>query len=270
MDCTHAQSLLDTYLDNELDPVRNLEIDEHLHGCAHCSQSYSERQLFRQSFKTESLYFKAPTDLQKRIERSLREAAGAETPSRWFALSWIKIAAPMAAAALVVLTLVPFIRGPLSDELLTQDVVASHIRSLMVNHLADVPSTDEHTVKPWFNGKIDFSPPVSDLAKEGFPLVGGRLDYLNDRPVAALVYQRDKHVINVFVWPSNQSAQISAPIKTQQGYHVIRWANAGMNFWVVSDLEASQLATFADLLKSSVAASSSYRVSGEFRNALLL
>jgi anti-sigma factor RsiW len=255
MDCSHAQSLLDTYLDNELDPVRNLEIDEHLHGCARCSQSYSERQLFRQNFKTESLYFKAPTDLQKRIERSLREAARAETPSRWFGLSWIKMAAPMAAAALVMLTFLPFIRGPSPDELLTQEVVASHIRSLMVNHLADVPSTDEHTVKPWFNGKIDFSPPVSDLAKEGFPLVGGRLDYLNDRPVAALVYQRDKHIINVFVWPSNQSAQINAPIKTQQGYHVIRWANSRMNFWVVSDLEASQLATFADLLKSSVATS---------------
>lgn len=255
MDCSHAQSLLDTYLDNELDPVRNLEIDEHLHSCPRCSQSYSEWQLFRQSFKTESLYFKAPTDLQKRIERSLREAARAETPSRWFGLSWIKMSAPIAAAALVMLTFLPFIRGPSPDELLTQEVVASHIRSLMVNHLADVPSTDEHTVKPWFNGKIDFSPPVSDLAKEGFPLVGGRLDYLNDRPVAALVYQRDKHVINVFVWPSNQSAQINAPIKTQQGYHVIRWANSSMNFWVVSDLEASQLATFADLLKSSVAPS---------------
>lgn len=257
MDCTHTQSLLDTYLDGELDPVRSLEIDEHLHGCARCSQSYSDRQVFHQALKTESLYFKAPTDLQKRIQRSVREAARAETPSRWFSPSWIKMAAPMAAAALVVLLVTPFIRGPSSDELLTQDIVASHIRSLMVNHLADVPSTDEHTVKPWFNGKIDFSPPVSDLAKEGFPLAGGRVDYLNNRPVAALVYQRDKHVINVFVWPSNESTQISGPITTQQGYHVIHWASAGVNFWVVSDLEASQLAKFADLLKSSVATSSS-------------
>jgi anti-sigma factor (TIGR02949 family) len=253
MDCTNAQTLLDTYLDGELDPVRNLEIEEHLHGCMGCSESYSNRQVIRRGLKTESLYFKAPTDLQKRIQRSVRQAARVETPSRWFSPSWIKMAAPMGAAALVVLLLIPFIKGSSSDELLTQDIVASHIRSLMVNHLADVPSTDEHTVKPWFNGKIDFSPPVSDLAKEGFPLVGGRLDYLDNRPVAALVYQRDKHVINVFIWPSNKSAQISAPIKTQQGYHVIHWASAGVNFWVVSDLEASQLAKFADLLKSSVA-----------------
>jgi anti-sigma factor RsiW len=140
---------------------------------------------------------------------------------------------------------------------LTQEVVASHIRSLMVNHLADVPSTDEHTVKPWFNGKLDFSPPVSDLAKQGFPLVGGRLDYLNNRPVAALVYQRDKHVINVFIWPSDNSAQTGGPIKTHQGYRVIRWTGSGMNFWVVSDLEQSQLAKFTDLLKSSLAAMAS-------------
>jgi anti-sigma factor RsiW len=163
----------------------------------------------------------------------------------------------MAAAALVVLMLVPFFAGPSSDELLTQDVVASHIRSLMVNHLADVRSTDEHTVKPWFNGKLDFSPPVSDLAKQGFPLVGGRLDYLNNRAVAALVYQRDKHVINVFVWPADNSAQTGGPIKTLQGYHVIRWASSGTNFWVVSDLEQNQLAKFTDLLKSSAAASPS-------------
>ena len=251
MDCTHAQTLLDTYLDQEFDAVRNSEVEEHLHGCARCSQSYQDRQVIRQSLKTESLYFKAPADLQKRIQRSVRQAAKAEAPVGWFSWSWIKIAAPMAAVALVVLMIVPYFVGPSSDELLTQEVVGSHIRSLMVNHLADVPSTDQHTVKPWFNGKLDFSPPVSDLAKQGFPLLGGRLDYLNNRPVAALVYQRDNHVINVFVWPSDSNAQSSAPIKTRQGYHVVRWASSGMNFWAVSDLEQNQLAKFIDLLKSS-------------------
>ena len=147
--------------------------------------------------------------------------------------------------------LVPFFGGPSSDELLTQHVVASHIRSLIVNHLADVRSTDEHTVKPWFNGKLDFSPPVDDLAKQGFPLIGGRLDYLNNRPVAALVYQRDKHVINIFVWPSNRTRQTSESITKQQGYNVIRSTRSGMNFWTVSDLERSQLEKFVELLNAS-------------------
>jgi anti-sigma factor RsiW len=124
----------------------------------------------------------------------------------------------------------------------------------MVNHLADVPSTDEHTVKPWFNGKLDFSPPVDDLAKQGFPLIGGRLDYLDNRPVAALVYQRDKHVINVFIWPSNKTRQTGESIKAQQGYNVIRWSRSGMNFWVVSDLERNQLEKFVAMLKGQTTA----------------
>lgn len=251
MDCSHAQSLLDIYLDQELDPVRSLEIEEHLHGCAACAQDYGDRQMIRQSLKTESLYFKAPPELEKRIQRSLRQAAKAEAPVRWLSGSWFKMAAPLALAALVVLMIVPYFAGPSSDELLTQEVVASHIRSLMLNHLADVPSTDEHTVKPWFNGKLDFSPPVADPANEGFPLIGGRLDYLNNRPVAALIYRHDKHIINVFVWPASDGRQLAQTTKSQQGYNVIRWTGSGMNFWVVSDLEGSQLAKFSELLKSS-------------------
>lgn len=251
MDCTHAQNLLDIYLDCELDPMRSLEIEEHLRDCARCAQSQSDRTALRRSFKNESLYFKAPSDLQNQIRRSVRQAAKAEAPAGWFSASWFKMAAPLAAAALVVLTVVPRFLGPSPDELLTQEVVAGHIRSMMADHLADVPSTDEHTVKPWFNGKLDFSPPVSDLASAGFPLIGGRLDYLNNRPVAALIYRRDKHVINVFVWPAEQATTSSVSIKMQQGYNVIRWSSAGMNFWVISDLESSQLEKFTELLNAS-------------------
>jgi anti-sigma factor RsiW len=253
MDCPNAQILLNAYLDGELDALRNSELEDHLHGCARCTQSLNEQQMIRRGLKTESLYFKAPADLEKSIRRSLRQAGQAEAPSRWFSTSWFKIAAPVMAAALVLLALIPILRGPSSDELLTQEVVANHVRSLMVDHLADVASTDEHTVKPWFNGKLDYSPPVSDLAKQGFPLIGGRLDYLDNRPVAALVYQHDKHIINVFVWPSNHKASSSAPIRTRQGYHVIRWTSSGANFWAVSDLEQNQLAKFTDLLKTSTA-----------------
>jgi anti-sigma factor RsiW len=253
MDCPIAQTLLDAYLDGELDALRNSEIEDHLHGCARCAQSVNEQQIMRRSLKADTLYFKAPLNLEKNIRRSLRQAAKAESPSSWFSTSWFKIAAPVMAAALVLLALMPILRGPSSDEFLTQEVVANHVRSLMVNHLADVPSTDEHTVKPWFNGKLNFSPSVTDLAKQGFPLVGGRLDYLDNRPVAALVYQRDKHVINVFVWPANERAESGAPIKTRQGYHVIHWTSSGMNFWAVSDLEQNQLVKFTDLLKSSTA-----------------
>ena len=110
-------------------------------------------------------------------------------------------------------------------------------------------------MKPWFNGKLDFSPPVSDLANQGFPLIGGRLDYLNSRPVAALIYQRDKHLINVFVWPASAGQQLAQSNKTQQGYNVIRWTSSAMNFWVVSDLEPNQLAKFSELLKSSIPSS---------------
>jgi len=154
------------------------------------------------------------------------------------------MAAPLAAAALVLFTLVPFLRGPSTEEILTREVVSGHVRSLMANHLADVPSSDQHTVKPWFNGKLDFSPPVQDLATQGFPLVGGRLDYLDNRPVAALIYQRAKHLINVFIWPSSESSDSGIKSETRQGYHVFHWTRSGMTYWAVSDLEESQLQEF--------------------------
>jgi anti-sigma factor RsiW len=129
-----------------------------------------------------------------------------------------------------------------------REVVSSHIRSLMASHLTDVTSTDQHTVKPWFNGKLDFSPPVSDLSTSGYALIGGRLDYLWDRPVAALVYQHRKHLINMFAWPDEGAADSESPPRTQQGYHVIHETHGGMAYWIVSDLNSEELSAFARLL----------------------
>lgn len=249
MDCKSAQTLLDGYLDGELDPVRNLEIEDHLHGCAHCSQSYNDREVIRASLKTGSFYFNAPADLRNRIQRSVRRTAKAEASPHWLSGSWLRVAVPITVAALVILIFVPFLLRPSSEEFLTQEVVSSHIRSLMANHLADVPSSDQHTVKPWFNGKLGFSPPVKDLANQGFLLVGGRLDYLDNRPVAALVYQRDKHVINVFIWPSDRTGETGAAPVARQGYNLFHWTGSGMTFWVASDLEQSQLEQFVAMLK---------------------
>jgi anti-sigma factor RsiW len=139
------------------------------------------------------------------------------------------------------------------QEALAGEVLSSHIRSLMVDHLEDVASTDQHTVKPWFDGKLDFSPTVVDLSPEGFPLIGGRLDYLDNRAVTALVYQRQKHVINLFAWPTPTDADTGTSLVTQQGYHLIHWAQSGTTYWAVSDLETGELQTFVHLIQNRVA-----------------
>jgi anti-sigma factor RsiW len=152
--------------------------------------------------------------------------------------------------AIVSLSLVFILKSPSAEELLSQEIVSSHVRSLMADHLTDVPSTDQHTVKPWFNGKVDFSPQVTDLTQQGFTLVGGRLDYVENKPVVALVYLRRKHFINLFTWLSSVDAHDAGKTWTRQGYNLIHWTKSSMTYWAVSDITPTELEEFAHAIQN--------------------
>ena len=247
MNCSEAGELLHAYVDGELDVVRAQEVERHLASCAACSRSYENLRSLKSALKS-SPYFKAPAGLRREIRASVigKEPKPIAGPSAWARL--VRIAIPLAAAVGVLLLLMPLLTDLSRDRRLAQEIAANHIRSLMVDHRTDIASSDQHTVKPWFEGKLDFAPPVVDLAQQEFPLVGGRLDYLEGRPAAALVYQRHKHTINLFIWPASNSSSRSEKAMMQKGYNLIRWRASGLNYWVISDLNSKELKQFVQLL----------------------
>jgi anti-sigma factor RsiW len=262
--CKLTQRFVPGYVDGELDLSRTIEMETHLQVCGDCARELARQQALRAALQRSSLGYAAPEALRERIQSSLRAsnpAAAAERPSGWnpfqflrplLLLRWAGAFAVLALCAVVALQLVPGLRGPSSDQRLAAEVLTSHVRSLEASHLMDVASTDQHTVKPWFDGKLDFSPPVEDLASDDFPLVGGRLDYLEGREVAALVYQRRKHFINVFVWPGAAGSTSTQTIAPQQGYNLMRWSRGGFQFWAVSDVSAQDLSEFVRLLEARI------------------
>jgi anti-sigma factor RsiW len=259
--CDDKSLLLHAYSDGELDLVRSLEIEEHVKTCAACAQGLREQRTLRQGTRAANLYHRAPEALRARIMASASGAQSQGSDHRQGAGSPLLISArrrpvvewfAVAAAILIVLGLgVRFVPGVLNarqGDLVAQEIVASHIRSLQPGHLMDVVSTDQHTVKPWFDGKLDFSPPVRDFAEQGYPLVGGRLDYVGGRDVAALVYQMRKHYINVFVWPDDRKQAKLPEFLSAQGYNVVCRSNGGMRLCGVSDANADDLRQFMQLL----------------------
>jgi anti-sigma factor RsiW len=208
-------------------------------------------QALRSGMSSSLPYFQPPAGLEGRIRAELRAAARPESRVLHFGMrrQWIGIAAALLVAVGGTWQVARTNQRPGDAELLAQEALASHVRSLMASHLTDVPSSDRLTVKPWFNGKLDFSPTVNDLADRGFPLAGGRLDYLDNRPVAALVYQRRKHVINLFVWPAPHDPDSGVQASSQQGYNLLRWTKGNMAYWAVSDLNAGELESFAALVR---------------------
>ncbi len=243
MDCAEVDVMLQGYLDGELNLSGNLEIEQHMKTCLLCSRTCREYRSLRSAVQSSGLCYEAPAALRKRIHSSIRRASRGNAHRfrpRW---NWRILWIPAAAALALVVSLPYLLRQP-AETLLAREVVAAHVRSLMPGHLTDVLSSDQHTVKPWFDGRLDFSPPVVDLASQGFPLVGGRLDYLDDRPVAALVYQRRKHLINLFVWPTKGANGSPEAGITQNGYHTIRWIQSGVSYWAVSDVSVGDLREF--------------------------
>jgi anti-sigma factor RsiW len=258
MSCELTPRYVPGYLDGELDLVRTIEIEAHLKGCPDCAQELESLKALHAALQRSSLAYAAPVALRERIQSSLRTSSGVEVQERkikWPSLHFWQLAGAFALLALIFVSgwqWTARLRAPSGDQRIAAEVFSSHVRSLEGNHLMDVVSTDQHTVKPWFDGKLDFSPPVEDLASDGFPLVGGRLDYLEGREVAALIYQRRKHLINVFVWPDATGSSAAGAVESRQGYNIMRWSRNGFQFWAVSDVAAPDLAQFVRLLDTRI------------------
>jgi len=249
--CQELRATLAVFLDGELDAAAHAEVERHLAGCASSAAVAAEERAFRSVFRHRSLRFAAPPALAERLADTVRaraELAG----RRMLPREWLAVAALVTIAAAVGSLVTRLAFAPSADRVLAGEVLSSHLRSLSAGHLADVTSSDQHTVKPWFAGKLDFSPTVTDLAGEGFPLAGGRLDVLAGRPVAALVYHRRLHVINVFTWPAASDRDAAPDAESLKGYNLVRWTHGGMRFWAVSDLERGELVRFSRLLAGSL------------------
>jgi anti-sigma factor RsiW len=252
--CQRAQELIHGYIDGELDPVNNLETGRHIQDCQVCASTYRSQTALRSSLRDKSLYYPASEKLKKRIQSVVRKEAKSERSPRSLGWRWVAVGASLAFMLLIGVMLwrvLPGVSGPSSDELLAQELVSNHVRSLLLSgsHLTDVLSSDQHTVKPWFDGKVDFAPPVKDFASQDFSLYGGRLEYLNNRSVATLIYQRRSHYINLYIWPTEQRGSTEEITFQRQGYNLIHWTSSGMNYWAISDLNNVELHEFARLVQ---------------------
>ena len=245
MTCAQARPLLSAYFDRELDVPTSLEIERHIRECPGCAATVSHHAALRAAVGAGALAFAPPPGLERRIHAALRPPVTSRVrvtrPWRWVA---IPAAATVAAALSWVVAIHTATEGALRS-----DLVAGHVRALMVDHLVDVATSDQHTVKPWFNGKVEFAPPVADFTASGFPLVGGRVDYIAGRAVAVVVYKRHLHVINVFVWPSGTAREQAPRATAVDSYHLVHWEHAGLTFWAVSDVNVAELESLAHLLQ---------------------
>jgi len=241
MTCAEAEPLIGASLDGELDTQTALRIDEHFSTCHRCSVLLDRLQRLQQEIAAADLDWSSNADL-----RSLRAAIRRRTGENWWQAPWLwRSALAAVAAVLVVMAVIPGRSG----NSIERQMVDNHLRSMLADHLVDVPSSDQHTVKPWFQGKLNFAPSVPDLAADGFTLIGGRLDVVGGRPAAALVYRRRQHVVNLWILAAD-GVQSQLKSTDLEGFHVLQWRKSGMAFWAVSDINPAELREFAMLIRA--------------------
>ena len=247
--CKDAQALLAAHADGELGLPHATDLESHLAGCAACRGELAGVTELRARVRAQATYHALPSGLAARVRAALPREQIAATPPRVARRfrGWLQIGAAFAMSFALAWSIGLYLALPGPAERLQEELVASHTRALMTGHAVDVLSSDRHTVKPWFNGRLDFSPAVFDLGAQGYTLTGGRLDYLERRPVAALVYQHKAHPINLFVWPA-KSGDDAPKSASRLGYNLLHWTRGGLAYWAVSDLNAGELAQFRDML----------------------
>ena len=248
MTCDEAEILLHALIDGELDAGHARAVEEHIAGCPRCAAQLRAYREMSKAVAGADVRYKAPLELRRRIEASLPQPK--QAPSRRAVLRGFAMGS--AVSAIAATGLVAIILRSDDEARIETEVVSAHLRSLQAGHLTDVLSTDQHTVKPWFNGKLDVAPPVIDLTAQGFTLIGGRLDYVDTRPIGAIVYRRRAHVINLFVAQTASAERRAAKIETIQGFNIRRWSERGLNYWAVSDLAADELAEFGEKFEASM------------------
>ena len=246
MNHENIYNLLDAYADGELDLLSTVEVDQHLNDCADCRARDRRTRSLRAALQKSGVTYRAPSALKRKLRATLRR----ETRERRGGSPFWLIFGASAIAALLMVAFALSWSGRASGNAIAQEVVSSHVRSLLATHLVDVASSNQHTVKPWFDGKVDYAPEVKDLASAGFPLVGGRLDYVADRAVVALVYRRQQHPINLFIWPAATERNLKPASLSFRGYNLVHWSARGMDYWAVSDLNAAELGAFAQSLSA--------------------
>jgi anti-sigma factor RsiW len=254
MTCEEAEVLIHALIDGELDAGHAREVETHVAGCAHCTALLKDYREMSKVMADADVRYKAPPELRQRIEAALPQpqAQVVQMPSRRSVLRGFALGS--AVSAMAATGLVAIVLRNDDEARIESEVVSAHLRSLQAGHLTDVISTDQHTVKPWFNGKLDVSPPVIDLTALGFTLIGGRLDYVDARPIGAVVYRRRQHIINLFVAQTANTERHAAKIATLQGFNIRRWSDRGLNYWAVSDLGADELAEFGEKFEAAMKA----------------